>query len=101
MYTAFVYVAFKRGDGEIGKRHVCNTELKAQTLNEAKAQATRVFKNHSDMSKWYHLDKTSKWGGVVKDDEGVFARRKFVSVPEDADQKALYASIDILMEKQS
>ena len=72
-------------------------EFEAESIYEAKEQATLYYQNHKVMSDWYKLDPTSKWQDRPKDRETVFARKTFRIIPESADRNAKEAYVELLM----
>ena len=98
MYTANLYLAFQRKDGNIGHRLITSSEISAGDLNMAKAHTSRLCKKNDVMSDWSSRDPKSRWSGVIEEGNRKFYRRTFRTRPSDAAEELKHAFVDLVIE---
>ena len=76
-YIAFLYLVFKRQDRRLGPRIIGKRNIEAKTLNQAKAQVTRLVKKDAILSRWHALDSQVRWSPVIQENGKRFVQKTF------------------------
>ena len=72
-----LYIAFKQQNGNLEHQLIRKTLIEADSLNNAKLQATRLVKNDARLSLWHAQSPTSRWSPVTERNGKQFVRKTF------------------------